>query len=98
MKHIAKYVEQIKEELDGATDYAERYVYQKSLGDPSARKWQEFAQDELKHAMGIHDMAVAEVKRLEGVYEPTVEMREAWEKSHKEYVEQTAKVKMMLAM
>lgn len=56
------------------------------------------ADDELKHARYIHDMAVAEIEQLEKVYTPPESMREMWEKSHREYVEKAAWIKQMLTM
>lgn len=104
MRYIKGLIEQMDEELEGAKDYAERYVYQKSLGNMqsesvrNATRYKEMAQEELKHAMYIHDMVVSEVARLEPEYRPTEAMREAWEHSHNEYVEETAKIKTMLTM
>ena len=54
--------------------------------------------DELKHALWIHDVAVAEVEKLKQVYQPPVEMLEKWEEAHKHYVEKAAWIKTMLAM
>lgn len=58
----------------------------------------EAASDEMKHAMWIHDVAVAEVEKLKQVYQPPVEMQEKWDESHKHYVEKAAWIKTMLAM
>ena len=99
MTKIKKFVERIDEELHDAKHYAEKYVECKAKGNmQNANRYKEMANDELKHAMYIHDMATAEIMELEKVYKPPVEMREKWDKSHTEYVEKTAWIRQMLAM
>ena len=99
MKRIADYVAKIDEELDGAKCYAEEFLYRKASGDGSwANRYKEMAQDELKHAGWIHDLAVAEIQKLSVVYTAPAEMQEAWDKYHVRYVERAAWVKQMLAM
>lgn len=99
MTKIKKYVEMIDEELEGAKNYAERYVECKSKNNTAwANKWKECATDELKHSTYIHDYAVMEIEELNKVFKPTQEMQERWDKSHKEYVEKVAWIRTMLAM
>ena len=99
MKMIKKYVEAIDDELHGAKEYAEKYVECKVRGNSSAAtRYKEMANDELKHAMYQHEWAVKEIDDLSKVYTAPVEMQEAWEKSHKEYVERVAWIKKMLEM
>jgi hypothetical protein len=99
MRSIRKYVECIEEEIEGAKDYAEKYVEAKAKGDGAkANRYKEMAGDELKHAMYIHEWAVAEIETISKIYTPPVEMQEKWEKAHKEYVEKVAWVRQMLAM
>lgn len=99
MTKIKQYVDQIDDELCGAKEYAEKYVEYKALGNSSyATKYKEMAMDELKHAMYVHDIAIAEIDQLSRVYKPTAEMQETWDKSHSKYVEKTAWIKQMLAM
>lgn len=99
MTIIKKYVEHIEEEIDGAKDYAEKYVEQKAINDMSkANKYKEMANDELKHAMFIHEFAVEKINEVSKVYNPPVEMMEKWEKAHKEYVEKVAWIRQMLNM
>ncbi len=99
MKSIKKYVEAIDEEIEGAKDYAEKYVEAKAKGDMSrANRYKEMATDELRHSTFLHEWAVAEIEELSKVYTPPVWMEEKWEKSHKEYVEKVAWIKQMLAM
>lgn len=99
MRKIKAYVDKIDEELCGAKDYAECYVEMKAKGNMNvANKYKEMANDELKHAIYIHDIAVAEIEELNKVYTPTEEMQEKWDKSHKHYVEKTAWIKQMLTL
>lgn len=99
MRSIKAYVEHIDEELEGAKDYAEKYVEAKAKGNMSmANKYKEMATDELRHAGYVHEFAVAEIDALSKVYTPPVEMQKKWEESHKEYVEKAAWIRQMLSM
>lgn len=99
MRLIQKYVEEIEEELEGAKDYAEKYVECKVRGEMNkASRYKEMANDELKHSSYIHEFAVNEVAALSKVYTPPAEMMEKWEKAHAQYVEKTAWIRQMLTM
>lgn len=99
MKKIQAYVDKIDEELCGAKDYAECYVEMKAKSNMSlANKYKEMSNDELKHAMYLHDIAVAEIEELNKVYTPPADMQEKWDKSHKQYVEKAAWIKQMLTL
>ena len=99
MKSIKNYVDAIDDEIEGAKEYAEKYVECKAKGDmQSANRYKEMATDELKHATYEHEWAVNEIERISKIYTAPVEMQEAWEKSHKEYVEKVAWIKQMLTM
>ena len=99
MRKIKRMAETIKDELCSAKDYAEEYLSEKAKNNPQiANRYKEMANDELKHAMYIHDFAVAEIESLRKIYTPPENMLEKWDKAHKEYVEKAAWVKQMLAM
>lgn len=99
MKYIKHYVEAIDDEIEGAKEYAEKYVECKAKGNmANATRYKEMANDELKHAMYQHEWAVKEIDEMSKIYTPPSEMLEAWEKSHKEYVEKVAWIKQMLAL
>lgn len=99
MKKIQTLIDQIDEELCGAKDYAECYISAKAVDDSAwATRYREMSNDELKHAMYLHEKVVADIERLSKVYTPPVEMEEAWEKAHKHYIEKVAWIKQMLAM
>ena len=99
MKSIKKYVEAIDNELHDAKEYAEKYVECKAKDNvQAATRYKEMAHDELKHAEYEHEWAVKEIEQISKVFVAPVEMQEAWEKSHKEYVEKVAWIRQMLAM
>lgn len=97
MTHIKEYVDLIDEELEGAKTYAEKYALCKSRNESvRAKLYWDMAQDELKHSNTLHDMAVADIEKLKEFFKPTVEMEEAWNLSHKKFMEKSAWVKMMI--
>lgn len=99
MTKIKKLAEHIEEELCGAKDYAEKYVEYKAKGENQwATRFKEMANDEIKHAGYLHDLAIQEIETLSKVYTSPVEMQEKWDKEHKEYVEKAAWVKQMLTL
>lgn len=99
MRRIKELVERIDEELEGAKGYAECAIDAKASGDSKwFGRYHEMAEDELKHAGYIHDLAVAEISRLSAVYAPPAEMEEQWGIAHKRYIERAAWIRTMLAM
>ena len=99
MRIIAELVDLIDEELEGAKDYAEKYVEHKAENNTTwATKFKSMAEDELKHAMNIHEYATMKIDEIKRVYTAPVQMQEKWDKKHKEYIEQTAWIKQMLTM
>lgn len=99
MTSIKKYVDKIEDELEGAKEYAEKYVEYKTKDDMQvANHYKEMANDELKHAMYEHEMATKTIEKLKSHITPPEEMLERWEKAHKEYVEDAAWIKQMLAL
>lgn len=99
MKTIKYFVEGIEDEINGAKEYAEKYIEAKANGDMNtANRYKEMAHDELKHAATEHEFAVREIEKLNTVYTPPEGMLEKWQKAHKEYVEKAAWIRMMLDM
>ena len=97
MRTIKEYVDELKEEIEGAENYAEKYVECKAAGHiERANKYKEMARDELRHAENIHQWAVAKIEEVSKIYTPPAEMEEAWRKAHKEYVKHVAEIKIML--
>lgn len=99
MTKIKKYVDEIDEELCSAKEYAEKYVELKAKNNIAwANKFKEMSNDELKHALVLHDWAVQEIEELNKIFKPTEKMQKKWDESHTEYVERTAWIRQMLAM
>lgn len=99
MKAISDLVYLIEEELDGAKCYAEKYVQFKAENDMMwANKFKEMSNNELVHAVNIHDLAMQKINQLKAVYTAPAEMQEMWDKQHAVYVDKTAWIKQMLAM
>lgn len=100
MTKIKKYVEGIDGEIEGAKEYAEKYLWYKSKNDGGkANMYKEMATQELQHAYNLHDVAMQDIEQLKNTY-PEIPngMMEKWEKAHSDYVERVAWVRQMLAM
>jgi hypothetical protein len=99
MKLIHKLIDGIHEELEGAKEYAEKYIDAKARGNVTrANKYAEMASDELKHATYIKDFAVMDIDEIKKVYPLPVELEEEWEHAHKKFIECMAIIKHMLSM
>ena len=97
MKVIKDYVEKIDEELEGAMDYAEKYVEFKAVNDiHRADLFRDMALDELKHAGNIHSFAVELIDKIKKIYPAPEHMVEKWRKAHREYIEHVEDIKHML--
>lgn len=98
MKKIKELVDWIDDELEGAKCYAEKYVYHKAKGSRWAGNFHQMADDELRHADMIHQLAIEEIEQLNTVFKAPAEMQDKWDESHKKYVEKAAWVRQMLNM
>lgn len=99
MRKIQKLVDRIDEELHDAEHYAECYVEYKAAGKTQwANRFQSMAEDELKHAGVMHELAVSEIEQIRAVFKPTADMQDKWDEAHKRYVAKAAWIKQMLAM
>lgn len=99
MKMIDGIIDALREEVEGASDYAEKYLKAKSKGDTiRANKYKEMANDELKHAEYLHNFAVQDVEELTKVYPLPENVESKWEHSHKRCAEKMALVRQMLSM
>lgn len=98
MRKIKKLIDNINEEIEGAKNYAEIYLEMKAKGEQLASKFKSMADDEIRHAMIIHDYTLQEIDTLKRVYTPPSEMLEIWDKEHVKYVEKVAWIKKMLEM
>lgn len=96
MKVIKALVDQINEELNSAEDYAEKWLEYRADGLDS--QFKQMADDELKHAMYIHDLAIEKITNLKSVYTPPVEMQAKWDECHTKFTEKYAEIKRMLSL
>lgn len=87
------------EELNGAKEYALAYLNYKNEYPLIAKRYQEMAQDEIKHAGYFHDMAVDKINTIKsnGTEYPEF-MEEIWIDKHNKYIEKLAIIKNILAM
>lgn len=99
MRLIDKMLEQLEEEVEGARDYAEKYVECKARGNMNrANRYKEMAHDELKHATFLKEMDIADIDELKKVYPMTDEEQSLWEHGHKHVNDQMAMVMHILSM
>lgn len=97
MKILHKMLEALEEEVEGAKEYAEKYIEARARGNMTrATKYKEMANDELKHAGYIRDMNIMDADELKRVYTLSEEDETAWEHGHKRLNEEMAMVKQML--
>lgn len=98
MKEIQEYADQIKSEMKGAKKYAKMALKWKEMGDATKGKYYyDMAQDELKHAMNIHTLAVKAIEEARKTVTPPQYMLDMWDREHEYYMEHAAKIKYMLA-
>lgn len=93
-----KFEEVHNNEQVNATEYAEKYLELKAENSSFSAKYKTLAEDELRHAMVVHEYVVYKISELNRIYTPPVEMQEIWDKSHAKYIERTAWIKQMLTM
>lgn len=99
MTKIKKLADEIMDELCSAKEYAEEYLSYKAKDNSEwAKRYDEMAEDELKHASYLHDRVTEEIEELRKVYTPPQDMLEKWDADHKKYVEKAAWIRQMLAM
>lgn len=99
MKMIDKMLDCLEEEVEGAKEYAEKYIECKARGNMNrANKYREMASDELKHAGYLREMDIMDIDELKKIYTMTEDEEHAWEHGHKRINEQMAIVKHMLEM
>lgn len=99
MKMLKEKLEHLEEEIEGAREYAEKFIKCKSGGNMArANRFKEMAQDELKHATYLRDMDLVDVADLKKVYNMTEEEESMWEHGQKHLTDQIAMVMHILSM
>lgn len=103
MKAIGILIDQIDEEIENAKNYTESYLEYKankkdSINEEISAKYKVMAEDEIKHANFLNDIATMKVEELYRDYTPPVNMLDIWNRSNQRYVEKVAWLKQMLSM
>lgn len=99
MKILDHMIEDLEEEVDGAREYAEKYIECKAKGNTArATKYKEMAMDELKHAGYIREFAISDAESVKHVHTLTEEETSAWEHAHKKLNDEIAMVHHLLSM
>lgn len=93
MKMIDSFMESIKDEVNGAMDYADKYVELKTEKPKWANIYHDMAANELTHAEHLMTMAKEHVASLGWLSEKT---KEDWNKCQSKTAEKTAMIKIML--
>lgn len=97
MKSIDKMIEHIDEEVEGAREYAEKYIECKARGHTArASKYKEMAFDELKHAEIVYAFAEEDIDNIRKVYPLSIDEEERWAHAKKKMHEHIAHIKSYL--
>jgi hypothetical protein len=98
VKVIDKLIDDIDEVVEGAREYAERYIECKARGNNSrAAKYKEMAHDELRHAEQVFEFAEADMEGIRRVHPISVEDEERWAHAKKKMHECIARIKTYIA-
>lgn len=98
MKIAHAYMEHVIEELEGAREYAEKYIDFKARGNAArANAYKGMAQDELRHAGMVYEFAAQDMEAIGRIYTLPEDVQEKWDHMVKKYADCSAKIKMMLA-
>ena len=98
MKIIEKMIDDIMEEVEGAREYAEKYIEAKARGNMSrAMKYKQMAHDEMAHAETVYEFAENDIEALKRVYTLSADDEEAWEHAKKKMHHCIATIKTYVA-
>lgn len=99
MKKIAEIVANIREELDGATEYAKKATQYKDQDRALSEAYAALATAELEHVDRLHAQAVRMIKEQAATgKEVPPGMQAVWDWEHDRMVDHVARVKTMLDM
>lgn len=99
MKAIDDLAYQMIDEVEGARNYAEKYIESKAIGDSQLMsRFYEMAQDELKHAEYIYDKMVKEIEKIDAVVSMPSKSVDEWNRHKSKYIECAAWVKYILSL
>ena len=99
MKILEKMLDHLEDEIEGAREYAEKYIECKARGNmPRANRYKEMANDELKHASFLREMDMADVSELKRSYNMTEEEQRTWDHGQKRLTDEMALIMHILSM
>lgn len=98
MRIIKKMTQQMKEEIAGAKEYAKLAIHYKTEQPTLAKAYYDMSNDELKHADTLHTEVVKLIEKQRAIETPPSVMLELWDYEHKEYIEEYAIAKNMIAL
>ena len=99
MKLLEKMLDHLEDEIEGAREYAEKYIECKARGTmPRANRYNEMANDELKHASFLREMDIADVSELKRAYQMTEEEQSLWDHGQKRLTDEMALIMHILSM
>ena len=96
MREIKYLVEEIKEELEGAEEYAKHALQYKPSDKTLSDALATIAAQELSHVDALHTQAVRLIKAQTD--KPPAAMQAVWDWEHERMIERAAKVKILLDM
>ena len=94
MKKVQMYIENVREEVRDAMDYAEKYVIFKNTRPQFAKMYHDMAENELTHAENLR--MIGQTMMNEFSYVPEADV-EDWTNCGKYVAEQSAIVRLMLS-
>ena len=94
MKEIKKPIDSIYDEIEGAKEYAEKYVILKNMDLSTARKYREMAEQEIAHAKTLQEITASFAEKVSWLPECD---KEELDKVYAKRAECEAVVKLMLA-
>lgn len=97
MKKLEKHLDHIREELEGAIEYAEDCIGEKMKGNATkAQKFREMAMQEMQHAANWYEWTEQYCSDLTAIMPLSAEDMEEWDKCKRHYADKIAIVKYML--
>ncbi len=98
MKVIKTVVENIKEELDGAENYAKLATRYKDTDKVLADTYSKIAAVELDHVNMLHDQVARIIKdwKVKSGEEPPAAMQAVWDYEHERSIDKVANIKTLL--
>lgn len=98
MIDIMRLCKEIREELEGAENYAQMFQKFKDGNLAYAKKYCEMAEDELKHSEYLHSFVISRLKELRNKGVESEFLAEFWDDENRNYIDKIAKIRMILSI